>query len=229
MLEAYDDDGYQVHYKSVDAAAEAVRLPEATAAEGVIDVIRRRSSCRRYTRCECRSCSSRRCSPAPTHACASSFSRAAWRWMALARSLRRRPPPPSSSIRLEDVDGVADGVYHYDVLDTASSRSASEGMTTSWGPALAQPFLENANVLVFISAVFDRTLAKYGPRGYRYVLLEAGHLAQNLCLLAAERSLGSLCVGGFMDTRTNAFLGLDPRVEGVVYCVGVGTPEPPPA
>ena len=73
-----------------------------------------------------------------------------------------------------------------------------------------------------MTAVLDRTLHKYGARGYRYILLEAGHAAQNLCLLASERGLASLCVGGFADAAVNRFLGLDPRTEATVYCVGVG-------
>jgi len=89
---------------------------------------------------------------------------------------------------------------------------------------LAEQFLENANLIVFIATVFRRTLSKYGSRGYRYVLFEAGHLAQNLCLLAAERNLGSLCVGGFWDSRVNAFLGLNGVDDAVVYCVGIGHP-----
>ena len=74
----------------------------------------------------------------------------------------------------------------------------------------------------FLSAVFARTLKKYGPRGYRYILLEAGHCAQNLCLLAAERGLATLCLGGFQDTKLNRLLGLDGTTEAVVYCQGVG-------
>jgi SagB-type dehydrogenase family enzyme len=72
--------------------------------------------------------------------------------------------------------------------------------------------------------VFKRTLTKYGPRGYRYVLLEAGHVALNLCLLAGEHQLGSLCVGGFLDAKLNRFLGLDGINEAIVYCVGAGYP-----
>ena len=75
-----------------------------------------------------------------------------------------------------------------------------------------------------ISAVFPRTLRKYGARGYRYVLLEAGHVAQTICLLAAEQQLGSLCMGGFWDARLNAFLKFDGTTQAVVYCVGVGHP-----
>jgi SagB-type dehydrogenase family enzyme len=89
---------------------------------------------------------------------------------------------------------------------------------------IAAPLVQHANAVVFLSAVFDRTLHKYGPRGYRYILFEAGHVAQNACLLATERGLASLCVGGFIDARVNRLLELDPRVEGTIYCVAIGHP-----
>jgi SagB-type dehydrogenase family enzyme len=75
---------------------------------------------------------------------------------------------------------------------------------------------------VILAAVFQRTLKKYGPRGYRYVLFEAGHAAQNVCLLATELDLGSICTGGFYDGRLNRYLGLDGTSEAVLYLVGLG-------
>ena len=124
---------------------------------------------------------------------------------------------------LHSVSEVPDGLYHYNVLDHALERLRAPLDPHMLAEAvIPAPFLVNANVLVFISAVFDRTLGKYGARGYRYILLEAGHAAQNLCLVAAERGLASLCVGGFMDARLNGLLELDPRLEATVYCVGLG-------
>jgi SagB-type dehydrogenase family enzyme len=84
--------------------------------------------------------------------------------------------------------------------------------------------IEHANVVFFLAAVFQRTQKKYGPRGYRYVLLEAGHVAQNICLLAVEQGLGSLCMGGYADGRLNRALGLSQLEEGIVYSVAVGWP-----
>ena len=74
----------------------------------------------------------------------------------------------------------------------------------------------------FLGAVFNRSQKKYGPRGYRYILLEAGHLAQNLCLIAAEFNLGSLCMGGFYDSRLNRFMEFDGLTEAVIYSVAAG-------
>jgi SagB-type dehydrogenase family enzyme len=122
--------------------------------------------------------------------------------------------------RVEDLEN---GLYHYNaVAHQLEPLDIGVTVTDLTGPLLAQPFLTGANLVIFITAVFDRTLSKYGPRGYRYVLLEAGHVGQSLCLLAEEANLGSLCVGGYMDSDLNAALAFDGLTEGVVYCVGIG-------
>jgi nitroreductase len=41
--------------------------------------------------------------------------------------------------------------------------------------------------------------AKYSERGYRFLLLEAGHLMQNLCLLSASLGLATLPLGGCLE------------------------------
>ena len=83
--------------------------------------------------------------------------------------------------------------------------------------------MENANLVFCLVADFSRTQKKYGPRGYRYILLEAGHSAQNICLAATELGLGSLCMGGFVDSLVNSYLGLEPHDEGLVYAVASAT------
>jgi SagB-type dehydrogenase family enzyme len=128
-------------------------------------------------------------------------------------------------VLIQRVEGAADGLHHYDVWNHALEPVANGPVFEDFRPAvLAYPFVQEANVLFFLTAVFTRTQKKYGPRGYRYVLLEAGHSAQNLCLLAAHNGLGSLCIGGFFDTQVNRLLRLDTAKEGAVYAVGVGYP-----
>jgi SagB-type dehydrogenase family enzyme len=129
--------------------------------------------------------------------------------------------PLTLRVALKRTASIADGVYQYNVLhhclepETLAAGDVREHL-------LAQYFLRDASLVIILSAVFARTLKKYGARGYRYILLEAGHVAQNICLTATELGLGSLCVGGFRDHRLNRALGLDQRREAVVYCVGVG-------
>jgi SagB-type dehydrogenase family enzyme len=124
------------------------------------------------------------------------------------------------------VIGLPDGLHRYDPWQ-------HELLTLRSGPArteadaclLAPQFLEGANVLLFLAAALDPMLAKYGPRGYRYLLLEAGHTAQNLCLAAIEQQLAALCVGGFFDHAVNRLLGLQEMAEVPLYCIGIGRPD----
>jgi SagB-type dehydrogenase family enzyme len=122
------------------------------------------------------------------------------------------------------VDTLEDALYRYDTVAHELRPREMTGVASDlWGDALlSQTFARHANAIVFIVSVFDRSQRKYGPRGYRYVLLEAGHVAQNICLCAAERGLASLCLGGYGDAKLNALLGLDTRRVGVVYAVAVG-------
>ena len=54
------------------------------------------------------------------------------------------------------------------------------------------PAIENAAFAVILTGVLQRSLLKYGARGYRFALLEAGHAGQNLCLAATASGFGSL-------------------------------------
>jgi SagB-type dehydrogenase family enzyme len=83
---------------------------------------------------------------------------------------------------------------------------------------------ESAAVLV-MSAVFDRTCRKYGDRGYRYVLLDAGHLCQNLWLTATCLGLGFVSIGGFYDRLINQLVGLDDENEACLYMAATGWPK----
>lgn len=70
-----------------------------------------------------------------------------------------------------------------------------------------------------ICADFSKTTVKYGERGIRYVYMEAGHTAQNICLLATELGLGSVCIGAFDDAKLKEMLK---SKEDPIYMVLVG-------
>lgn len=143
--------------------------------------------------------------------------------------LRRTVPSAGGLFPLElylfaqRVQGLDDGLYHYDVVAHSLHQLRRGNLFPTLEPMFyAYEFMKNANVVVAMAAVFLRTQVKYGPRGYRYILLEAGHAAQNICLRAMELGLESLCMGGFLDSALNELLGLEPRKEGVVYTVAAG-------
>jgi SagB-type dehydrogenase family enzyme len=79
---------------------------------------------------------------------------------------------------------------------------------------------EGAAVFVF-TGVYERTTGKYGDRGIRYVHIEVGHTAQNLCLQATAMGLGAVTVGAFSDEQMTRLLNL-PEKEQPLYIIPVG-------
>lgn len=89
--------------------------------------------------------------------------------------------------------------------------------------AFHQHWIARAPLVVIVSAVIERTAGKYRERAGRYMLIEAGHAAQNLLLQATALGLGGAAIGAFHDDRVAALLGLPPG-ESPLYIATVGFP-----
>jgi SagB-type dehydrogenase family enzyme len=114
-------------------------------------------------------------------------------------------------------------IYHYNVLDHELELiKHGDYADLARDYSLSNRPAEKASALFLVSAAFRRTAMKYLERGYRFIFLEAGHLAQNLCLTATALKLGVLPIGGFLDDEFNRLLGLDGVNEAVVYPLFVG-------
>jgi SagB-type dehydrogenase family enzyme len=124
------------------------------------------------------------------------------------------------------VEGIEIGVYHYGVrdhlLEVVASGDFGGDITRA---ALFQEFCAEAAAVFVWTAVFPRAKWKYRQRAYRYVYLDAGHIAQNLALAAVGLGLGSCQVAAFFDDEMNALLGVDGVEESVLYLSAVGHPR----
>ena len=89
---------------------------------------------------------------------------------------------------------------------------------------LFQEFIAEAPVNIIITAVYERTTAKYGDRGIQYVHMEAGHSCQNILLQATALGLGAVPVGAFNDSYIQDLLNL-PGDYVPLYVVPVGYPK----
>ena len=72
--------------------------------------------------------------------------------------------------------------------------------------AHGQDWVSRAPAILVIGAVYERTTVKYGARGRGYVLMEAGHAAQNVCLEAVALGLGTTVVGAFDNAAVRKIL-----------------------
>jgi SagB-type dehydrogenase family enzyme len=79
-----------------------------------------------------------------------------------------------------------------------------------------------AYLAVGLVALFARVQWKYVDRSYRYALLEAGHLGQNVYLAATALRLGPCGIGAYFDDDLNRLLDVDGYGEAVVYTMAVG-------
>ncbi len=154
------------------------------------------------------------------------------------RGRRRAPgayerPAPSAGglypielyVAAQRVEGLADGIHHYD----ARAHELEQVRPGVFQGALVdltigQEMVRAANLVFILTAVVARTTCKYGQRGYRYVLLDAGHLGQNLYLAATALGLGPAGIGGFLDRELGALLAL-PAGEDPVYLLCAGQPR----
>lgn len=131
--------------------------------------------------------------------------------------------PIETYVLVNSVDGVPPGLYHYDIRAHALEllRLGRLGEEAA-AAALDQEMCAQAPAALIHTAVFERTLWKYGQRGYRYVYLDAAHVAANLALAAASRGLGSCHIAATYDDEMNRLLGVDGKRESMVYMTVVG-------
>jgi SagB-type dehydrogenase family enzyme len=133
-----------------------------------------------------------------------------------------------------DVTGLAAGLYHYAPLDDGLDRVAGIPDRSSVVADVLAPGLADITppVMIAMTSVLPRVEAKYGERGYRFSLLEVGHIGQNLALLAGGFGLVSTTIGGFCDAELNRLLDVsDSEVGLYLFLCGsplVGPRDEPP-
>jgi SagB-type dehydrogenase family enzyme len=120
------------------------------------------------------------------------------------------------------VTELAPGIYRY-LPSAGAIENAAEGdrRVALARAALGQTWVADAALILIIAADYEHTTSKHGRRGKRYVHMEAGHVAQNVLLMAATLNLGSAVVGAFDDKLVVAATGLE-RHQAPLYLLPVG-------
>lgn len=121
------------------------------------------------------------------------------------------------------VEGLGPGLYYYDIAEHGLTRLCA-------GDALARAQAATGvegplSAMVLISAIFQRSAWKYGNRAYRYAVLDAGHVAENLRLGCRSLELDGQLRYDFDDAAINSLLAVDPRREGCLVAMGLRAPS----
>ncbi len=134
--------------------------------------------------------------------------------------------PIETYLVINNVQDVEPGVYHY-APQTYELEQLKQG---DFGEAMARAALDQgmaaeANAVFAWTALFERSKWKYRQRAFRYVYLDAGHIAQNLALAAVSLGLGSCQIAALYDDEVNSLLGVDGTEESILYLSVVGHPR----
>jgi len=129
-----------------------------------------------------------------------------------------------------NTDDLKQGVYHYNVVDNTlefiKAGDYSDEIKHFYRNQESHLDL-NFPCLIIFSMVFLRSMEKYGEKGYRFALMDAGHMSQNLYLVAEYLGLGIVSLGGGAenDEFLDGILSLVSDEENAFYGFAVGAPN----
>jgi SagB-type dehydrogenase family enzyme len=131
--------------------------------------------------------------------------------------------PIETYLVINRVEGISKGVYHYYIRD----HLLEELKTGDFGIDISKAALDqdmcNYSAAVFIwTAIFIRSKWKYGERAYRYIYLDAGHIAENFALVSTGLGLGNCQIAALYDDEINEIIGVNGKSESVIYMSVVG-------
>jgi SagB-type dehydrogenase family enzyme len=131
-----------------------------------------------------------------------------------------------------NVEGLAPGVYHY-----APQEDIEKKTCTIWKKSdsisyqnisdllMGQKWAANAPVVFFYTCVPYRAEWRYVAMAHRVMLIDLGHLGQNVMLSAAALGLGSCCMAAYNQELCDKALEADGLNEYTVYAVAVGAAQ----
>jgi SagB-type dehydrogenase family enzyme len=109
------------------------------------------------------------------------------------------------------------GVYHYRPGEHQLFEVLKGDMRSSVARAsLSQMWMSDAPLTMVITAEYQRATVKYGQRGIKYALIEAGHMGQNIFLQAQSLDLEAGIVGAFHDAELVEVMNLPPAHEPIL-------------
>ena len=130
----------------------------------------------------------------------------------------------------ERIEGLAPGIYGYGVRRHELVRVREGRHLDALAGALAEPErVQGAAAALLLTNVFARYRVRYANRGYRYALIDSGHIGENARLAAAELGLADRAPLRWEDDALNALLDVDGRGEAVcaVHVLGRGAGSAP--
>jgi SagB-type dehydrogenase family enzyme len=134
--------------------------------------------------------------------------------------------PYEALVYVRAVEGLEPGIYHYSALEHNLARVIDGPLPPASTFLAEQVWVDGSAAIIILVAHLERTMQAYGhPGNYRAVLVEAGHVAQNMTLAATAHGISATPTGCVTSTTLDPFLGLDPITHGAAIAVALGYPD----
>jgi SagB-type dehydrogenase family enzyme len=130
--------------------------------------------------------------------------------------------PVEMYVFAQRVSTLPAGLYHYHPVENCLELLCEKDYAPNLKNITFTAEAGQAGAVFAMTGIPLKSRVKYAERGYRFMLLEAGHIAQNLLLAANSLRLAAFAIGGFIDDELDRMLGIDGLDEVSLYLVAVG-------
>lgn len=137
----------------------------------------------------------------------------------------RAAPSAGALYPMETFVVLPTGVYLYEPKSHLIRRTTEGDKSEQlFRVSLDQDAIKDASINLVITAVYERSSIKYGPRATRYCMIEAGNISENIYLQAESLGLGVTMMGAFHDDQIRTVLGLRQAYRPLLV-MPVGVPK----
>jgi SagB-type dehydrogenase family enzyme len=131
-------------------------------------------------------------------------------------------------LALSHISGVDTGIYRYlplshELLFLKPERTLKEQLVDAFtNPSQDQHYTANAGAVFFWTCLPYRGEWRYQHTAHKLMLIDVGHISQNLYLATEAIECGCCAIGGYYQNKVDALIDVDGHDEFVVLCASVG-------
>lgn len=132
--------------------------------------------------------------------------------------------PFESYIAVNKVEGLRKGIYRYlpiehEILFIKEVEDIEERLNEA---SLGQKFIKDASFTLIYSCIPYRTEWRYAELAHKIMLIDLGHIGQNVYMAAEGLNLGTCAIGAYHQELMDDLIELDGEDEFVVYMLPIG-------
>lgn len=127
---------------------------------------------------------------------------------------------------IRHVEGIAPGLYRFLPLENELLfiRTVERMKAALAKASLGQHFVGSGALTFVWGCIPQRMEWRYGLTAHRVILMDVGHVCQNLYLACEGIGAGTCAVAAYDQEEMDRLLGLDGLEEFAIYCAPVGKP-----